>query len=245
MSLRTWFPLALTSALALAALASRAAAEPEVRLDWNDIQCRTTPLDLSLSEPYEVVLGVFVLGQADPQTGYSVRLRIGPANPSAFPDAWRFDDTGCQSGRLFMNYNNPIPEACPYLFLGLSNIRATRSVSYDASISTEDLKFRLDYVGTSIAPSPTRRYNVVWFVFDHFNSVTGPSSPPTTCGGLEQAMCFQLSDAQWTDSAGTAHPWTIATPFASVNAAALGGAAVCTATPARAATWGAIKQQYR
>lgn len=90
---------------------------------------------------------------------------------------------------------------------------------------------------------PLTQYHLARFVFDHTNSVVGPGTAGQTCGGLESSMCFQLITAIYVDLNG--QEGTFDRPFhltATMNDAQL---TTCAAIPARATTWGQIKNQYR
>lgn len=236
---RNWTPVPVFVVLAL--LAPRASAAPEVRLDWNDILCADTPLDASPG----ATLGAFVIGQDQPQQAYELHFRCGRTGPAGVPDAWRFDAAGCAHDRLAIEWLVPAAvKSCPAL-PGSGLATALRAVTYDEGAGRERIAFRLDYPGVSSSTDPTARRILAWLVMDLGGFVAGPGDPPATCGGLDEAVCFALESATWTDLSGAVHSWPITTPFASINAAALGGPAACAATPAQPATWGAVKRQYR
>ena len=91
-------------------------------------------------------------------------------------------------------------------------------------------------------PHPDRIYTLGTFVFDHAQSVVGDGDGITTCGGVDRPMCIRLVAGTYLDPSGAWITWPIDPSLISANA---GDAAACLTVPARPATWGAIKAQYR
>jgi len=90
---------------------------------------------------------------------------------------------------------------------------------------------------------PTTRYLLGRFGFDLTAAVAGPSDPGNTCGGFEQPMCFKVSHASWLDPTFIERSFIISS---SALAVSFNGPGPCFgAVPARPATWGSIKDQYR
>ena len=109
------------------------------------------------------------------------------------------------------------------------------------------------YVGVHLdpnfAPDPAVRYTLVKLVFDHSHSVVGAAAAGSgDCGSAERAVCFGLGGASYVTGFGQT-ALALDSDYLTwqdYNANLYPGARPCpAAVAARAATWGAIKVQYR
>lgn len=68
-----------------------------VRLTWNE--CDPITQNLNFTGPGQIAtLIVSVTGSDHVNRGHRVKVAIRNLAAAGFPDAWRFDDAGCQSG---------------------------------------------------------------------------------------------------------------------------------------------------
>src|SRR5690242_13561766 len=102
----------LLSLVLLTLTASRSFATPSVSLSWNSC---TGPIDKSITAGTTADIYASVVGQSQVSKAYQlivhVNNRLGP-----FPDAWRFDNTGCEgAARVAIHHLAPaaIATSCP------------------------------------------------------------------------------------------------------------------------------------
>jgi len=208
--------LPLTGALLLAR-ADPVAAEPRLDLSWD--ACSPLVVDKTAGPAdRSFTLYCSVTGMTQQHRGYQVNLWF--AGPMVCHDQW----------------TTP-PGA----------MRAFAAVGYANTVQT---------------PDPLRRYQLSSIRFDHTYSVEGPGTPGATCGGFEQPVCFALfpragrltgscfgyagyEDASFLDAAGQPQEFGFGQPYLSFGREPGVWQWCFEATPARAATWGAIKSPYR
>jgi hypothetical protein len=229
------------------------AAPGEVSLSWNT--CSPIVQDIAATNG-TARLFVSVLGNDDTHSAYAVDVIIGSADRSV-PDAWRFDEAGCQPTALFSIPDRPDAATalvCP-AFQG--EAASTEVIKHfgmipagtDYSTASARCVFLNSYPdgATSL---PGQRYFLAEFRFDHVQSVVGEGVPGVTCGGLETPLCFKLLTGP--DNLLTTTKYfslsqqredyfeSSANAWVTVN-----GMAGCPAVPARPSTWGQIKSVYR
>src|SRR5262245_45973924 len=99
----------ILAAFALTAtLASMAHAEGCARISW--ASCDPWNKNIPFS-PSPLVLVYSATGLSSANVGTDSNLHIYPA----VPDAWRFDDAGCQTGSQLLLGTNAFNKACPAL----------------------------------------------------------------------------------------------------------------------------------
>ena len=234
-----------------AAIASPAhAAHGVIDLSWGTCAPVVANLESPAAGPLSLI--VSVLGNDQTHNAYVVYFVIGSTDDTV-PDAWRFDDAGCQAGFLEMN---PIPptfvaKTCP-AFQGIG-----------ASMQIKDYDFvppgfpfgvfsktMMRGVLANTYPSgsttlASQRYHLAHFRFDHTLSVAGPSTPGVSCGGYERPMIVTIGErggqiqrvmcSYLRASDGLEFPFEAGNTVVTVNGS----------LPARASTWGQIKGAYR
>src|SRR5258707_15887970 len=89
------------SILLLGVVANGAIADPVVDLSWNGC---AGPIDRTVAAGDQPELYVSVLGQSQTSIGYTINLRL--TTPSVYPDAWRFDPSGCEPFGSFQTAQN-------------------------------------------------------------------------------------------------------------------------------------------
>jgi hypothetical protein len=234
--------------LAFACLASSAAhATPLVNLAWD--AC-AGPIMKTVTPGGTPSLYVSVLGQTEGHQGYEFRVRIrswcGADGPiGTLPDAWRFGDGGCPAAGLVTIDHLPVNGivTCP-AFQGVLASQQAKSVVYDALLGVTSIFLANAYPPGIPNPDPATTYFLGRITFDQANGVNGPGVPGVSCGGLETPVCLNLEQADWLDLSQNQHPWNVGNECVSANDPT--AATACYGrTPARAATWGAIKGQYR
>lgn len=220
---------------------SNAHAAGTVRLNWNP--CTTGPVVTSGSPGDAIMFWATVYGHVESHQGYEIRVRLQAPTGTPFPDAWRFDDAGCQDpafGFLNLNPQGATP-FCPR-FSQNTNAVTIHHYSYDGLTDGATVAIASVYP-TVAAADPAVRYAVFSARFDHLVSTIEPTVPGTSCGGFATPICIAVTKAEWTRSDGAVLPFTIQPNAITFNDPQ--GHVCEAATPARAATWGAIRGQYR
>ena len=197
-----------------------------------------------------------MLGESNTSIGYTIKLRLStaPGGPGAqYPDAWRFDPSGCEPFGSFQAGQDAPPAVaatCPPLH-GTVPSSLSKTFSYDAVTDAASIVLGVGYLGNlgqgnSGVANPAQRMHLGVVRLVMTKAATGPTTPPTTCGGLEKPLCITITSAQWTNPPGTTFNWAIGN--ASITANDPQNASQCPGigpTPAQPSTWGTIKNQYR
>jgi len=186
-------------------------------------------------------------GQSEGMLGYTIRLAISTNcpcltscnQPTQPPDAWRFDAGGCQgsiSDSLVFIDRNPevaLSKTCPAFAPNYLPTYQVTEVEYEFF---PRLVLGVAYGSEGVASAdPNLRYTLGRFVIDQSFGVTGAGTPGT-CGGLESPICIWRLEGTWFPIAGNAPlAWNAGVSYLRTS----------DPSPARATTWGAIKNQYR
>jgi hypothetical protein len=188
-----------------------------------------------------------VINHSTPHNGYEVQVQF--RSSGGMRDAWRFDADGCQ-GSAFIQIDHvfpgEIPKACPS-FSGTASVLQIKRYTYDSSSGRATGLLANAYpAGNPNAQNPAQRYFLARFAFDHTYSVNGPTTPGADCGGLEVGVCGVLTVAKFNALAGGEVAWVTGQSFITANDP--NNANACPygePVPARNATWGAVKAQYK
>jgi hypothetical protein len=178
---RLLWMLAVTGATAAVAGPAWAQTNPgTVRMSWNSCDVIDDTEDLTGvlgSLPKVVISGT---GLDIPMVGIDVSLFLGPN----LPDAWRFDDVGCQTGtQLVISRTAFNKTTCP--LLRGTNPGINTIYGYDPASGRAQL--RVVDTHDTFVPSIGIRYTWLQLTFDHTFSVDGP---PPTCAGIDQPVCI-------------------------------------------------------
>jgi len=231
--------VALVAGFAGAAQAQQGCA----RLSWNSCDPWNENANFGLPGVYLLIESAF--GVTDPNVAHDSNLRIGQFS-SDVPDAWRFDDAGCQTSLQATYDNKSFSKACPTL-LGPAPLPLTNA-NYDPG--TKTLTIRLSVAYDTFTPSPSLRYTLWRLTFDHTFSNAGPTPPDrSTCGGAELCQNLALDYAFYLNTANihkdlvgcdtdSRYPAGV---FASGFATWNGG---CLPVAAQPSTWGRVKGLY-
>lgn len=214
---------------------SQASAQAGLRIHWDSCQSQGLVKSFAGSGPYQQI--VTLRDFAETNIGHEIvvalffRDDIGCPTPFV-PDAWRFDEGGCQVGRLTASPSSSDP-ACPTM--GGANRQS--SVLYHAESGIAYLRLRTTY--DPFTPSADSVYALWTITYDHSMSVIGPSKAGM-CGGVEGKACIQLQGGAWfrpdSSEGGLQGGWAVMWQ---------GSDACDFCDPAQSATWGAIKSRYR
>jgi hypothetical protein len=202
-------------------------------------------------------LTAHVTGHALPHQAFQVWLLLGDVSRT-LPDAWRFDEDGCNAGFVGFHDSDPIGlSKCPW-FISPSVQRLTISkfqlspppLGYATTLG--NVVFAAAYPNDgagSPTVNPAIRYKLATFVFDHTFSIPGASpADGSACGGLDQQICIVAIPGKctWLDLAGNEFSFGgVYSSWATVNGLFSGCIDVIDPVPARPTTWGSIKAQYK
>lgn len=209
-------------------------------LSWGS-SCPTVVRNMNFGSPghYLLWLGLKNLTAADKNVGTDSWLFYGPT----VPDAWRFDDAGCQTGSQVALDNLPNTPACPPM-VGTNPLSIT---NFFYNTSTGRMEVRLAIVYDDFTPVAGTNYTLWNINFDHSFSHVGTDNNPSTCDNVQVPLCISISDPNDVDhpsllllTTGQNEIYHFGDPrdqFASWNMG-------CMPVPAQQTTWGRIKAVY-
>lgn len=212
-------------------------ADPSGRYSWD--QCDPVVTNKNWTGPGTYVQVISALGLVPGITSIQVRVVTGYVQ-----DAWYFSDNfvaGCQpQSRLAFSSTGTDCAAAP-----VTQFVYQRMYTLTPSGSNG---FMLDMaLNPNFAPDPAVRYAIARLAFDHSHSVAGYAPPVSgNCGSADVEVCFAISGFYFTGP-----PSGGSLPFDSdyltwQDFNATHTSRPCpAAVPARPATWGQIKGQYR
>jgi hypothetical protein len=218
-------------ALALLLVAGTAAAQNEgcYTLSWNT--CTPQVADQAFTGPTVYKLVLSATGLSAQNLGHDTNLLIGPA----VPDAWRFDDPGCQTGSQLSIAGSGLSKTCPSI-LGGAPLPITQ-YGYDPVSKFCALRLAVAY--NDITPVAATRYTLWQLSFNHLYSVVGPTNPGVDCGGADQGLAFDPEFVQIAQSTGSLN--FLQPCPGNARCTWQGGPAV----PTVPASWGKVKGLYR
>ena len=264
-------------ALALAVLAMGASspiarAQPRIDLSWDDCS-PIVAAKSSATDSSSATLFVSVTGLTETYDAYSVKLWYGTdmqcqATTTSTPDAWRFDDAGCQTRALIQLFYGTSNKSCPPAADPLTALRVESvnhgPLQFDPDTPVGAMHIRAIASFEPRTPDPGTRYLMLGIRFDHTWSTSGAGTPGLTCGGLEVPVCFSLWPGIGHTQGGPGNPYCndwgrprssyyrpdntevpIPPGQAYVTYNVSGSFGCFEATPAQATTWGQIKGRYR
>ncbi len=245
----------LTTVGALAALAyagSAQAADGVVDMGWNSCNPTTTNIGpIPDGSTSGADLWVSVLGLDQPHKSYEFQVIYGNATTRVVPDAWQFDAIGCQAGAGVTLEHTAPAKTCPSLQGTISPNFQIKTIARDglAGPQYDPAFMHITYAnaypnggaGNTTEINPAVRYFLGRIRFSHEFSVAGAGDPPNTCGGLDQSICFALTSANYVNLADQ----QVGFGQGGIRGVTVNSSLGCPATPARNATWGQIKGQYR
>jgi len=232
-----------------------------VDLSWTGCNAGSPVEQFSAAEH---VLTMSVTGVEGNYDGFEIVLAVNdhctfyPGD--VFPDAWRFDAAGCQSGSFAVTRPRSLG-ACPGLFpVGVSYTAASFGTVdyYFGPGPPGQLRTMFLHIATSVPMQhfdPGTRYVLAQLHFDMTNAVAtyDPSGKLCGCGSSKEEIYLlsghftPFADVSNVLSSENNAYWneyfycTIGSP----SVAASASAPVCLPVPAQAATWGQIRASYR
>ena len=190
-------------------LAAPAHADGIVSMSFDDC---TGPVTKAVLPGSQVDLYVSLIGQSEAHEAYQVALVLATHMPSdsgsfaPFPDAWRFEPTGCQGSSFLVLTPNPpaaLSKGCPSF--GPTPQVSSSDFYFDPFFRVARITVANSYNGRSADPGT--RYHLAHLGFNQLYGVNGAGTPGATCGNLEQPMTIYIHSASWIDLASNEHSW--------------------------------------
>jgi hypothetical protein len=202
-------------------------ASMQSRLSWGTCSPQINNQNFSGPGAYTLVLSA--VGSATTSVGHDSELRIRPA----VPDAWRFDDAGCQTGSRLNLQVAGVGDSCPAM-LGANPLTITSYfIDVDGSAA-----LRLAVTYDDLQTIADQRY-VLWKIgLDHTHSIAGSDTDPSTCDGASIPLNLSMDFTTILLSSGFA----LNAPLDPTDQPAYwnGGQ-----VPTKPMTWGHVKALYR
>ena len=181
----TSFRLTIIVLLAVSIASVVQASNGTVRLSWDG--CDPLIQNQNYNGPQLYRLVASASGSTAPNNGYRIKVRI---KPGPIPEAWQFDETGCQSGRLAISHS-AVSKSCPAYQgarpLGLHNYSVEQ---YGTAL--------LDIANTYdlFAPSASSRYTLWTAVIDHAVAAASRWQTLANCSGVENPLCLVIEGTE-------------------------------------------------
>ena len=237
----------LVAGALVASLTVPAQAAGCARLSWGTCDPWVENRSFGSAGSYLLVCSVDGSGDANVGRDFQIRIRHLTSSGANSPvgDAWRFDDSGCQTGAQLTITSAALGSSCP-AFQGGNPLTITQ-YALDVDGSTT---LRLTTAYDGFTPSSSSRYALWRVVFQHSYSSAGPTpADHSTCGGVDLCENFSLDFAQILGLSGQTILLGLCDSDMSSGAPAgtlatwNGGCA--TGGPPEATTWGRLKGAYR
>jgi len=247
---------AVTAAATVALSTAGWAQSPQAIMSWGTA-CPTIttnavfPPVAPQTNLYTLYIAAHNLTAADANVGTDINLFYG----RGIADAWRFDDSGCQTGSQVLLNNNGNTKACPAM-KGLNPLTITNFQLYTNEPSGQQrMNVRLAITYDNFTTAAGVEYTMWNLVFDHSFSVVGAGSPGLTCGGAETPVCIAMTDPTMPGYSGfmsgvlaltgIEEPFTFANPtdgYVTWNGTP--GLNCPGVVPTEPSTWGKVKALY-
>jgi hypothetical protein len=170
--------------------------------------------------------------------GHRSVLVIGPD----VPDAWRFDDTGCQTGQLEIRHSG-VSKACP----GFQGARPLGLYLFNYVPGPRNVELDIANTYDAFTPLSGQRYTLWQARFDHRFSTSGSGGSGGACSFASSPLCFRVPgearrpELLLVDSSITYFSWekdwvTWQDPVNAIH---------CPLIQAQDSTWGKVKGLYR
>jgi len=231
------------SCLALAATATAQDTQATYRLSWDVCDGPGQVVEKVWAGPgvYTLVLSGrdFTPGDdLDNNVGHDFSIDFRPIG-GPLPDAWRFDDIGCQTGGRLAPSTAAFSKTCP----AMEGKNAIPIAIFGAATPPTYAQLRLTSTYDKFTPVPATRYTFWVIGFNHTYSVLDPTTPGLTCGEVDRQLCIGLNFAILATWRGVAA--YLMTTVGDDEFVTWNGPTSSCAMPTLPATWGSVKSLYR
>lgn len=232
-------------------------AAPSIWFQWDRSDAAPPgPSNLDWDGPTTIHGALVGTGFIGTVRGLSVDLLLRSREPN-YPDAWRFDPSGCQADRLGVRFGTTARGRSPMLGPRATTIH---TVTYQADPYTPRVRLALEALFDGLVVHPETTYVLAELDFDLTSAVAGPSMDDR-CGCANQILELVVVRSTFLNQDGEElpmgiDPWcrswndfnnslTCHTDECSDPADCVPPTSCTLPVPARAATWGSLKDAYR
>jgi hypothetical protein len=222
----------------------RADAQEQVALSWGGC----SPLDnREFAGPETYALDALLTGSGRTVQGFVLRIdvlsELAQCQRGDFPDAWKFEQGGCNEGRWSVEARNLASGSCSGLITDQPLMLQLFEVHPDYAAAR---RIRLEVGFTHpVTLDPLKTYRLASMTFDHARSMSGLTASPDSCGRADEPLCFYLFQADWIDVQGQSGSWLHTTSSVTWNGNESHYSCPVLCDPALPSTWGGIKVRYR
>jgi hypothetical protein len=191
LALLAWTTAGLAVAEGALAQATTAAT---LRLSWNSCAPQRPDTAFAGPVPYRLVVSADDLRPgylADDNVGTDMTLAVAATDGGAVPDAWRFDEAGCQTPIYYDCQPRALSAECP----AMVGPRPLKITTYVCDPATRSCSLRMGIVYDPFSPVAGRRYTLWQVWFDMQYAAVGPGVAGEICGGAERQVRIRLVDA--------------------------------------------------
>ena len=167
--------------------AAYAQTAPGLCLSWNS--CPVQVPDQLFVGPQVYKLLVIGKGLAGSYNGHRSRIHIDPGPGNMIPDAWDFDDAGCQASLVAYGFNKF--STCP-AFQGAAALSITKFITDPGKLGAI---CDVSNAFNSFPSDGSKTYAMATISFDHSGSYAGGVNPDPslyTCGHAEVGSFFDV-----------------------------------------------------
>jgi len=231
--------------LAVAGTATARDSNGTIRLSWDGCDPQVVDKVFTTASIYKLVLSGdnFTPGATEDNnigSDFTVDVRPTVAVTSPMPDAWRFDDNGCQTGSQLGLSSAAFSKTCPTMTGGAPLPITQYGVDQGNPVYAS---IRLAIAYNEVSPLAGTRYTFWQVNFDHTYSVVGATTPGVDCGNAADKLCIGMSAAIIGTVRGDAAKLQVKP--GDVNYVTWNTPATCDGVPSQPATWGKVKSLYR
>lgn len=201
----------------------------------------------SVAQGGQISIYASVTGHGEPHSGAGVEIIYGDWTTGSVPDAWRFDAAGCMGPNertVDLLATPEVASSCPSFDPRPLELQQAIFGFVPPSSPYPPGLMRIYVSNQHVSMNetqvdPGQRYFLARIRFYLTKAVDGIATAPGTCGGLDRPACFFLSRAVYASYGQIVHNFDLGNRVLSVRGP-------CDEqSPARATTWGQIRNQYR
>ena len=233
-------------------------AHAALNLSWNDCfgnagALPTISFDCAAGGPYKLIGSFQTLGAVTNAFAMDVTLDFNLEGQTSLPPFWHFESGGCNETGLGLSIDRSASGTCatgnstmwgPAGTLGTGFLTGYSTGVNGPNRGRQNLSIARDATSPVNVAGPPTKYYAFTLSFFMDNSVQNGSG--NNCIGCPNPVDIVWNKMILYNTTGApANELTCLDTGSMCCASANGGGAQCTATPARARTWGAVKSLYR
>lgn len=229
--------------LAVAGTATARDSDGTYRISWDGCDPQVLDKVFTTASIYKFVISGdnFTPGATeDNNLGYDFKVQVRPVVAGPLPDAWRFDDAGCQTGSQISLSFSAFSKACPTM-AGGAPLPITQYGVDSGNPAYAEIRLAVAY--NDVVVQAGLRYTFWQVSLDHSFSVVAPTTPPNDCGEADAQLCIGVTETVLATLRGDSAKLQVKP--GDVNYVTWNTPATCDGVPSVPATWGKVKSLYR